>query len=279
MAGCVIFPGAVCPESQATNNNSMKRFPYEFSGLLTPKGLQTLNGEAPQSSKLFQNGKVKFASFSDLIKRDCVDDCIRLMDKYLYPHLKIEQRRIPPESITAMKQNYEERLSKTMRIKTAFFRRRDARSFQAADRIGLLDFMRSDSLLKFVESITGLQLKADWGVQVSCYEQGDYVGPHNDHHPEDPNLSSGFIDFHIMFSNNAVAHHYLVYEEDGHLSKIVDTNLRGGISLYKLPFWHYTTPLAGIAGREQEARRWLLLASFEIVTPKKRPQKRVGRAG
>jgi len=32
----------------------------------------------------------------------------------------------------------------------------------------------------------------------------------------------------------------------------------GGVTAYRLPFWHYTTPLEG----QPEARRWLVLASF-----------------
>ena len=52
-----------------------------------------------------------------------------------------------------------------------------------------------------------------------------------------------------MFTNSAVAHQYLVYEEKGHFSKIVDINLQGGVSIYKLPFWHYTTPSSAGARR------------------------------
>ena len=68
-----------------------------------------------------------------------------------------------------------------------------------------------------------------------------------------------------MFTNSAVAHQYLVYEEKGHFSKILDINLQGGVSIYKLPFWHYTTPLVGRREQESAARRWLLLGSFAIV--------------
>ena len=35
----------------------------------------------------------------------------------------------------------------------------------------------------------------------------------------------------------------------------------GGITVYRLPFWHYTTPL--LVDRPS-ARRWLLLATFGI---------------
>jgi hypothetical protein len=242
----------------------MKLFPREFSELLSPEGLRILNGKAPHCG-LFKQGKAYFASYPKLIRRDRVNDCMTLLDKHLYPHLTVEQRRIPAESMSEMKENYEERLNKTMHIKTAFFRRKHGRAYQAADRIGLLDLMRSESLFAFVETLTGLNLKRDSGFQATCYEQGDYAGPHNDHHPEDENLRDGFIDLHLMFSNTAVAHHYLVYEERGHFSKIVDINLRGGVSVYKLPFWHYTTPLAAKPGRESEARRWLLLGSYEII--------------
>lgn len=242
----------------------MQRFPREFSDLLSPAGLRILKGTSPNNRNLFKGGRAYFANFPNLIKRDQVDTCMALLDKNLYPHLSLEARGIPRESITKMKENYEERLNKTMHIKTAFFRRKDARSYRAAEGIGLLQFMRSESFVAFAESVTGFKLVRDWSIQVTCYEHGDYAGPHNDHHPENETFRDGFIDVHVMFANKAVDHHYLVYEQKGHFSKIVDINTRGGVSVYKLPFWHYTTPLAGKAGRETEARRWLLLGTFEI---------------
>src|ERR1043165_7876402 len=54
-----------------------------------------------------------------------------------------------------------------------------------------------------------------WGRQVICYEPGDYSGPHNDHHPEHAEIKNGFVDVHIMFSNDAVASQLLAYEERG----------------------------------------------------------------
>ena len=163
-----------------------------------------------------------------------------------------------------MKYNYSESLNKTMQIKTAFFRRRTSRAYQAAEQMGLIQMMQSESFVRFAEVVSGLRLNRAWEIQVSCYGQGDYVGPHNDHHPENELMKRGFIDLHVMFTNHAVAHQYLIYEEKGHLSREVDLNKQGGISVYKLPFWHYTTPLIGKKGREQEARRWLLLGTFSI---------------
>lgn len=164
-----------------------------------------------------------------------------------------------------MKENYSDTLHKTMHIKTACLNTKGSRAYRAAQKLGLLGMMRSESLARFAEAVTGYKLDRDLNMQVSCYEPGDYAGPHNDHHPEYPAIRNGYVDFHVMFANNAVDHHYLVYAEKGHFSKIVDVNVHGAISVYRLPFWHYTTPLAAKPGQENRARRWLLLGSFVIV--------------
>ena len=243
----------------------MKKFPHEFSSALTPAGMEILKGEDKNSRALFLGSKRYFAAFNRIINKQRAEEYVEILDDHLYQHLAIEQRRIPRESITNMKENYEEVLNKTMHVKTAFFQRRDARSYQAAERIGLLRMMRSRTFTGFVEAVTGLKLDRDLNIQVSCYEHGDYVGPHNDHHPEEEAIKDGFVDFHVMFTNKAVAHQYLVYEEKGHFSRILDVNIQGGASIYKLPFWHYTTPLAGKVGQEKHARRWLLLGTFRIL--------------
>lgn len=244
----------------------MRTFPHEFSDMLTPQGLSILKGEAKNSCSLFNGGDRYFAIFDRVVDKHKAEDAVNLLDTHLYPHLAVEQRKIPPESITEMTENYEEVLNKTMHIKTAFFRRSSARSFRAAEKIGLLRMMSSSTFTRFAEAVTGLRLDPALNIQVSCYEHGDYVGPHNDHHPENEHVKNGFVDFHIMFTNNSVAHQYLVYEEKGHFSKIVDINMQGGVSIYKLPFWHYTTPLAGKTRQESSARRWLLLGSFSLLS-------------
>ena len=244
----------------------MRSFPPEFADLLSPHGLRILTGKSSTECGLFSRSGRYFANFSNLIRPEIASACMQILDEHLYDSLSIEQSRIPPESITEMEENYSEMLPKTIRIKTAFFRRRTARSYRAAEKIGLLRMMRSESFSLFAETLTGLKLDRELGVQVTCYEPGHYAGPHNDHHPEDESYKDGFIDFHVMFRNDAVAHQYLVYEEKGHFSKIVSINVQGGVSVYRLPFWHYTTPLAAKPGREKEARRWLLLGTFRIVS-------------
>ena len=128
--------------------------------------------------------------------------------------------------------------------------------------------MTSASFQRIAQSVTTANIRSDyWSRQVICYETGDYSGPHNDHHPERDDLRNGFLDFHVMFSNPAVAQQLLVYEQRGFLSTAREVSSAPAIAIYRLPFWHYTTPLVARTGREQEARRWLLLGSFDYDPP------------
>ena len=86
----------------------------------------------------------------------------------------------------------------------------------------------------------------------------------------DASTRNGFIDLHIMFSNDDVAQQLLVYEERRFLSLSHDVSRSGAVAIYRLPFWHYTTPLVARSGREGTARRWLLLGSFDYDPPLER---------
>jgi hypothetical protein len=40
----------------------------------------------------------------------------------------------------------------------------------------------------------------------------------------------------------------------------------GCLTLYRLPFWHYTTPLQAKPKQERKAARWVLLGTFLYAT-------------
>lgn len=240
----------------------MRAFPAEFADLLNAKGRRWVAGNPPASRPAARNGF--FELIDGIIDPATARSCIRLLDRNVYPMLRHYVDRIPRGSISGMTRNYSEKLPKTMSIKTAILFNRRFREYEPAEAIGLVSMLRSESLRQFAQASTGLQLERAWP-QVILYETGDYVGPHNDHHPQQDRLKKGFVDLHIMFGNDAVAHQWLVYEQDRHLKQIRDVNLKGGVAIYRLPFWHYTTPLAARHGREGRARRWLLLASFMLA--------------
>ena len=92
------------------------------------------------------------------------------------------------------------------------------------------------------------------------YGPGDYAGPHNDHHPENKDARAGYIDLHVSLCAPGVAHQWLVYSRAGHFSEIVSVAQPATVTAYRLPFWHYTTPL--VTKRGKDAARWVLLGTF-----------------
>jgi hypothetical protein len=249
----------------------MDSFPSEFADLLNKRG-QRLIANPPKLDVFQKKRATPIVVFDDVIDERVARRCIELLDRAMYPVIRRMETPIPREWIASMKKNYSDSLKKTVRVKTATLNSRKSYALDAASEIGLAQMMRSQSFGAFAESVVGMPVeKTHSGRQVICYEQGDYSGPHNDHHPESPDSRNGFVDLHIMFSNDAVRSQQLVYEERGFLSASHEVSGRSGIAVYRLPFWHYTTPLLGRAGREAEARRWLLLGTFDFDPPPKKP--------
>jgi hypothetical protein len=196
------------------------------------------------------------------LSRPRIAQLTAVLNRDIYPLTRRMTKPIPPEALTGMKRNYSEQLPKTMRVRTALISSNKGKSYIAAKQIGVIDLLRSDDLRRLAETATGHRLYPDPGVQIICYEAGDYSGPHNDHHPEEPHLRDGYIDVHIMLPEAGVKSQLLIYETgDGVLNRVEEVGSRAAIAIYKLPFWHYTTPLAV---SDPHGRRWLLLASFEI---------------
>jgi hypothetical protein len=239
----------------------MDRLPREFADLLTRRGRRVLDCRAPAGA-LRDAPFVALAGAIDAAKARAAR---RLLEVHLAPHLVRLERGIPPESITGQTRNHQERLIKTVRVRTAYLERRGARAWHAAERIGLVAMTGSDTWHRFAEMLAGRALDRKSGRQVLCYGAGDYAGPHTDHHPEDARARAGYVDMHLTFAGPGVAHQWLVYAEGGHFSHVLDVNTAGGITAYRLPFWHYTTPLAARAGRERAAQRWVVLGTFRYA--------------
>jgi hypothetical protein len=195
------------------------------------------------------------------------------LDRRLSSHLRMLRSPIPRDIIRKLKINYSERLPKTMLLRTADLDGRSGEARRIAGSLGLIAALKSDELRQFGERVTGKKLLPDPGCQVICYEPGDYSGPHTDHHPEQREYRDGYVDIHIMLSSPRVASQLLVYERrPGILNEVEEIGRGMSIAVYQLPFWHYTTPMMARPGVD-DARRWLLLASY-MVDPKKPKRRR-----
>lgn len=250
----------------------MDRFPAELDDLLNRRG-RRLFADPPQLESLIARRQTPILFFEGVIDPGVASECMRLLDEAMFPRLRRMHVPIPREALTGMTENYTEELPKTARVRTSTFNAARSRVLDTAREIGLEAMMMSKSFLRVAQSVTKAALRTDnWSRQVICYETGDYSGPHNDHHPEREDLRNGFLDFHVMFANPSVAHQMLVYEDRGFLSLSREITQSPSIAIYRLPFWHYTTPLLAKKGREDAARRWLLLGSFEYDPPLKKLQ-------
>ncbi|WP_298724116.1 hypothetical protein [uncultured Ferrovibrio sp.] len=239
----------------------MKQFPAEFADLLTPKGTALLAGRHAQAGALV-NPRCRFLALDGLIDPLRARAAASLLDKALLPHLREMAQPIPPETIWEETQNYAERLPKVMRQRTTYLDNPRSAGFKAAESIGLIAMLRSASYRAFAGALAGRALKRKYGLQAIAYATGDYAGPHTDHHPEDPEAAKGYLDVHLSFATAAVRDQYLVYAKAGHFTEMVEVTRSGLVTAYRLPFWHYTTPLRAKPRQDEAARRWVLLGTF-----------------
>lgn len=239
----------------------MRRFPDEFADLLTPKGEALLAGWHASSGAL-ANPRCRFLALDGLIDPRRAAAVAGMLDRVLLPHLRELAQPIPPETIWEETRNYAERLPKVMRQRTAHLDNARSAAYRAATGIGLIAMLRSESYRAFAAALAGWQLKRKYGLQAIAYGTGDYAGPHTDHHPEEPEAVRGYLDLHLSFSTAAVRDQYLVYAKTGHFTEMQDVTRSGLVTAYRLPFWHYTTPLRAKPKQEAKARRWVLLGTF-----------------
>jgi len=231
--------------------------PREFEDLLSRSGKRVLAGTHPLCGAL-ADPRRRFLAADDLLDRVKAARVRRVLEEALTPTLERLAKPIPPETIWKMRRDYGELLPKTSRARTIYFESRREPGVKAAERIGLVRMMRSPSFRAFAEALAGRRLRSGWGLQVLRYGPGDYAGPHNDHHPESATARGGYIDLHLSLCTPDVAHQWLVYSRAGHFSEIASVASPATVTAYRLPFWHYTTPLVG----PPKAARWVLLGTF-----------------
>lgn len=231
--------------------------PAEFEDLLSRAGKRVLAGTHPLCGAL-ANPRTRFLAAEDLLDRAKTARVRRTLEAGLQDSLELMERPIPPDSIFGMRHDYGELLPKSSRAHTVYFESRREPGYKAAERIGLVKMMRSQSFRAFAEALAGRKLASGWGLQVLRYGPGDYAGPHNDHHPENKDAKDGYIDLHLSLCGPGVDHQWLVYSRAGHFSEIVSVARPAAVTAYRLPFWHYTTPLVGTP----KAGRWVLLGTF-----------------
>lgn len=236
--------------------------PVEFEDLLTPAGKRVLAGHAPGICGALADPKRRFVALGGMVSAAKAERLRMTLERKMAPLLTELGRPIPPETIWDMTRNYDDWLPKTVRCRTAYLENRRGAAWRRARDLGLIALLSSESMVAFAEAVLGRKLDPEGGQQILRYGQGDYSGPHTDHAPEFRRAAKGYLDVHLSLVGPDVAHQYLVYARSGHFTEMVPVAETGCLTLYRLPFWHYTTPLQAKPKRERSAARWVLLATF-----------------
>jgi hypothetical protein len=235
--------------------------PGEFEDLLTPAGRRVLAGNMPDVCGALADPRRRFIALTGMVAKAKAEALRRTLERAMAPLLTDLSQPIPPETIWNMKRNYDDWLPKAVRCRTAYLENKRGAGYTRAKELGLIDLLSSQSLIAFAEAVLGRKLDPKGGQQVLRYGAGDYSGPHTDHTPEIKRAAKGYLDFHLSLVGPGVAHQYLVYAKGGHFTEMVPVTESGCLTLYRLPFWHYTTPLQ-VKPDAKDAARWVLLGTF-----------------
>lgn len=229
-----------------------QRFPDEFEGLLSAKGRRVLRGKDARAAGALARGP--FYTADDLIHARWVHDGAELLHRAFEDLLREMTNFLP--SPFASTDSGGEKLPKVGRMLTT---PTTGEAITRAREIGLLQLLSSESYQAFVAVLAGRRMLGPRTMQVLSYRAGDYAGPHTDNHPTEPEVARGYVDVHFGFCTRGVTRQLLVYEKERQLTEVVSLHASGVVTAYRLPFWHYTTPLEV---KHPTARRWLVLGTF-----------------
>lgn len=242
-----------------TQSKPITSFPHEFSSLL-----KSAVWSARSSGTPIAGHRDRLRWFPLALRPAEAVAGLALLERAMTPHLRRVDAPVDPALIKRLKKNYTEALPKTIRNSSASLNTKGSLTWEAARRIGLVQMLTSKSLQQFAAAVTGFTLLEGPSLQIIRYSAGDYVGPHNDHHPENENIRDGYVDLQITLTDPGVARQNLLYEAgDGYFNHLRNVGIQSGVSVSMLPFWHQVTPLEAKPAHP-EAHRWLLLVSFDI---------------
>lgn len=234
----------------------LTRFPDEFEALLSPRGRQLLLGRDEVAAGALS--RAPFFSDVGLLDEAVLGDCTQILAGAFADLLLDIGQPLPPPNQGLLP--YTERLPKVGRMQSIpMGHAAGSREEERAEGCGLVAMVKSESYRAFVAALAGGPVDGPQNLQVLCMRPGDYAGPHTDHHPEEERMSAGYYDVHFTFCTEGVRDQFIVYARDGHFTEQRPIAQAGTVTAYRLPLWHYTTPLQASA---PQARRWLVLGTF-----------------
>lgn len=256
----------------------MKRFPKQFSDLLTKEHRQYANSTKRAPYPVFgqQGGYLHF----DAIRLTKATAIVKLFERVFKDKLNYVARDLPTDFKT-MRDMYGKSIAPLpWHSSSAYCHMLDQSCVESpnyapgangptpcstafldtVEEIGLIECMTSDSYQEWLFNVIGEDPSSfdpvEPAVQISRYQPGDSIGLHNDFCRGTVKKPAWFLDIHMSFAVN-VLHQYMLFGHD-RLNHQVDLTGLGSIGVYKLPLWHQVTPLIP-EYPDREAYRWLII--------------------
>jgi hypothetical protein len=256
----------------------MKSWPLDFADLLNDQGRALLEQPAPLAQFAMDNRDTPYVNLRELLTPQAEQGCLALLEQR-WPIMQRHREENPLRAadqcdpdLDYVSSPYNSRLHHMFCPIGSREGDEDFRQFFLDS--GLFDMCRSDSMRRFAEAITGYRLLQNQrsGVLVICYGANDYLSMHNDvKWPMqagwvDTAEPIAYVDLHLSFVTDAAEQQFLLIQQGAYVNRIMGGKpVNGTVSVYRLPFWHFATPLIPKAGEEERCRRWIVMVNYEIL--------------
>jgi hypothetical protein len=226
-----------------------------LASLLTQVGARLLEA-GPGGGTLAKTG-ARAAVYSGAIDPSAAASCASALERSIEPHL-VRQRYVLPSETRAWQV-----MPFSQRRWSCPLRDPTSASYAAAQAVGVIELLDSDSVRRLAERLSGFELAPVPGARgLFCYGPGDYIGPHTDVGPDPEAADRIYLSF--TFSDRQPAQQIFVWEGDEGLTEAADVGGGAVIQILREPTWHYTTPLVAPARASGPVRRWLAGRKFRV---------------
>jgi len=223
-----------------------------FFHLLSPRGQRFARMETPKAGKAALHERMRV--YEDLLDPKAEKRLRAALDKDLYPVMRLHSRRVPGADSKLQGAG-----SERHRVASVADEKRAIAS--ALENTGIASLFRSIEFHDLAQSLSGLRLQRRFDIQVRCYEAGDHCASIALQKQERKAFADG-VDVQLTLCSPTVQSQWIVYEDDGHFSRVANVASPGVFSVYRTPFSHYTTPLVLKPGATRGSR-WVISARLQ----------------
>jgi uncharacterized protein len=223
-----------------------------FFHLLSARGQRFVRMETPKAGKAAQNEKLRV--YEGLLDKKAEKRLRTALEKELYSVMRLHSRRMQNDDAKSQAPG-----SERHRVVSLVDEKRSVS--KALEKTGVASLFRSIEFHDLAQSLSGMRLQRRFDVQIRCYEEGDHCASISLQKQDRKKAADG-VDVQLTLCSPTVESQWIVYEDDGHFSRVANVAQPGVFSVYRTPFSHYTTPLV-LRDSATRGTRWVISARLQ----------------